>query len=42
MKPFVSDKGAGKNDITLIEGDKIIQEDSEVANIMSINYYIFF
>ena len=35
MKPFFSDKGAGKTDITLIEGGKIIQEDSEVANIMN-------
>ena len=35
MKPFFSDKGAGKNDIALIEGDKIIQEDAEVANIMN-------
>ena len=34
MKPFFFDKGAGKTDITLIEGGKIIQEDSEVANIM--------
>ena len=33
MKPFSSEKGAGKSDIALIEGDKIIQEDSEIANI---------
>ena len=32
-KPFFSDKGASKADITLIEGDKIFQEDSEVARI---------
>ena len=25
MKPFFSDKGAGKNDITLIEGDKLFK-----------------
>ena len=35
MKPFFSDKGAGKTDITLVEGGKIIQEDSEVTNIMN-------
>ena len=33
-KPFFSDKGAGKTEITLIEGDKIIQDDSEVATIL--------
>ena len=33
-KPFFSDKGGGKTDITLIEGDKIFQEDYEVANIL--------
>ena len=33
IKPFFSEKGANKNDITLIEGDKIFQEDSEVARI---------
>ena len=32
-KPFFSDKGAGKTDITLVEGDKIIQEDQKVAKI---------
>ena len=32
-KPFFSDKGAGKTEITLIEGDEIVQDDSEVANI---------
>ena len=35
MKSFFSEKGAGKNGITLIEGDNIIQENSEVANIMN-------
>ena len=34
-KPFFSDKGAGKTEITLIEGDEIIQDDSEVANILA-------
>ena len=34
-KPFFSDKGAAKSEITLIEGDKIIQEDSEIAKIMN-------
>ena len=33
-KPFFSDKGGNKTDITLIEGDKIFQEDSEVAKIL--------
>ena len=32
MTPFFSDKGAVKTDITLIEGNKIVQ-DSEVAKI---------
>ena len=32
---FYSDKGANKNDITLIDGDKIFQEDAEVARIFS-------
>ena len=35
MKPIFPDKEAGKSDIALIEGDKSIQEDSEVANIMN-------
>ena len=35
MKPFFSDKGAGKTDIILIEGDKIIQADSEIADVMN-------
>ena len=34
VKPFFSDKGVGKTDITLIEGDQIFQEDSEVAKIL--------
>ena len=34
-KPFFSDKGANKNDITLIDVDKIFQEDAEVAMIFS-------
>ena len=34
-KPFSSDKGAGTNGITLIEGDEIFHEESEVANILS-------
>ena len=33
-KPFFPDKGAIKTDITLIEGNEIVQEDSEVANIL--------
>ena len=35
VKPFLSDKGASKTDIILIEGDEIIQEDSEVAKVFS-------
>ena len=34
-KPFFSDKNVGKNVITLIEADKIIQDDSEIANIFN-------
>ena len=34
VKPFFSDKGVGKTDITLIESDQIFQEDSEVAKIL--------
>ena len=32
-KPFLSDKGAGNNDIILIEGGEIFQQDSEIAGI---------
>ena len=35
VKPFLSDRGVGKTDIILIEGDEIIQEDSEVAKVLS-------
>ena len=31
MKPLLTDKGASKNSISLIEGTKIITEDSDVA-----------
>ena len=34
VKLFFSDKGVGKTDITLIEGDQIFQEDSKVAKIL--------
>ena len=34
-KPFFSDKGTGKTDIILIEGDNIFQEDHEVAKILN-------
>ena len=34
VKPFFSDEGAVKTDITLIEGNEIVQEDSEVAKIL--------
>ena len=33
-KPFFSDKGAVKTDITLIEGNEIVQEDPEVTKIL--------
>ena len=33
-KPFFSDKGVEKTEITLVEGDEIAQDDSEVANIL--------
>ena len=32
-KPFFSDKGLGKSNITLTEGDDIYQEDAEVAKV---------
>ena len=35
VKPFLWDKAASKTDIILIEGDEIIQEDSEVAKVCS-------
>ena len=35
MKPFFSDKGLGKNAITLVEGNKIIGEDVEVATTLN-------
>ena len=35
MKPFFSDKGSGKNTITLVEGNDIIAEDVEVANTLN-------
>ena len=34
-KPFLSDKGIGKSDIILIEGNEIVQKDSKIAEIMS-------
>ena len=34
-KPFFSDKGIGKTEITLIEEDSIFQQDLEVAKIMN-------
>ena len=37
VKKVTDNKKFRKNDVALIEGDKIIQEDSEVANIM--NYF---
>ena len=35
VKPFLSDKGISKTNIILIEGDAIIQEDIEVAKVLS-------
>ena len=35
MKPFFSDKGLGKNTITLVEGNDIIAKDVEVANTLN-------
>ena len=35
IKPFFSDKGLGKSDITLIEGNNIYQNDAEVATIFN-------
>ena len=36
MKPFYSNKGASTSKITLIENDKIVSEDIEVANALNI------
>ena len=38
MKPFLSNKGCFYKQITLIEGEKIISEDKEVAEKLS-NYF---
>ena len=35
MKPLFSDKGAGTSKITLVEDDKIISEDQDVANTLN-------
>ena len=35
MKPFFSNKGASTSKITLIENDKIVSEDIEVANVLN-------
>ena len=35
VKPFLSDKGLGKSDITLIEGNRIISDDLDVANTLN-------
>ena len=33
MKPFLTDKGINSDKITLIENDKVLDEDGEVAEI---------
>ena len=38
MKPFLTDKGVSRNKISLIEGNKIITEDSDVAETLN-NYF---
>ena len=35
MKPFFSDKGLGKNNIILVEGNDVISDDVAVANILN-------
>ena len=35
MKPYFSDKGAVKTDITLIEGNEIVQEDISLLPVVS-------
>ena len=35
VKPFFSNKGNSKNEITLIEGEKIISSELEVANTLN-------
>ena len=35
MKPFLTDKGINSDKITLIENDKILDEDGEVAEILN-------
>ena len=34
-RPFLLNKGASKNQITLIEGDEIVQDDAKIAKIMN-------
>ena len=38
MKPFLTDKGVSRNSISLIEGTKMITEDSDVAETLN-NYF---
>ena len=35
MKPFLTDKGTSKKRLTLIEDDKIISDDPEVAQTLN-------
>ena len=38
MKPFLSSKTAFSQKISLKEGDKIISDDTEVANVLNKNF----
>ena len=40
MLKITDDKGEGKNDIALIEGEKIILEDFEVADVMNDFFWV--
>ena len=35
MKPFLTDKGINSDKITLIENDKILDEDGEIVEILN-------
>ena len=38
IKPFLSDKGLSKQDIVIVDRDKIISEDNDVAEILQKNF----
>ena len=38
MKPLFSDKGCSRSTITLIDNGKIVKEDQEISNILTIYF----